>query len=132
MTKRVALYLQDSHDLRDGLDYVKYAEEKGFDPGEFIFDHIVDHYNWHILTTGSGKHISIHLPVIIYDKETGFHVFSSKRLDHGHVHDGFKNTVHGDGSPCRYFRIFRISLNFSTALYAINIGLSNRCIDQVG
>ena len=31
MTKRVALYLQDSHDLRDGLDYVRYAEEKGFE-----------------------------------------------------------------------------------------------------
>lgn len=31
MSKRVALYLQDAHDLRDGLDYVKYAEEKGFE-----------------------------------------------------------------------------------------------------
>lgn len=31
MKNRVALYLQDSHDLRDGLDYVKYAEEKGFE-----------------------------------------------------------------------------------------------------
>ncbi len=30
MLDRVALYLQDSHDLRDGLDYVRYAEEKGF------------------------------------------------------------------------------------------------------
>ena len=30
MLDKVALYLQDSHDLRDGLDYVKYAEEKGF------------------------------------------------------------------------------------------------------
>lgn len=29
--ERVALYLQDSHDLRDGLDYVQYAEEKGFE-----------------------------------------------------------------------------------------------------
>jgi 5,10-methylenetetrahydromethanopterin reductase len=28
---RVAIYLQDAHDLRDGLDYVRYAEEKGFD-----------------------------------------------------------------------------------------------------
>lgn len=28
---RVALYLQDSHDLRDGLDYVRYAEERGFE-----------------------------------------------------------------------------------------------------
>jgi 5,10-methylenetetrahydromethanopterin reductase len=31
MKERVALYLQDAHDLRDGLDYVKYAEEKGFE-----------------------------------------------------------------------------------------------------
>lgn len=31
MIKRPALYLQDSHDLRDGLDYVRYAESKGFD-----------------------------------------------------------------------------------------------------
>ena len=31
MHKRVALYLQDSHDLRDGLDYIRYAEEKGFE-----------------------------------------------------------------------------------------------------
>ena len=28
---RMALYLQDSHDLRDGLDYVRYAEERGFE-----------------------------------------------------------------------------------------------------
>lgn len=28
--EKVALYLQDAHDLRDGLDYVRYAEEKGF------------------------------------------------------------------------------------------------------
>ncbi len=28
---RVALYLQDSHDLRDGLEFVQYAEKKGFD-----------------------------------------------------------------------------------------------------
>jgi 5,10-methylenetetrahydromethanopterin reductase len=31
MNKRVALYLQDSHELRDGLDYVRYAEMKGFE-----------------------------------------------------------------------------------------------------
>jgi 5,10-methylenetetrahydromethanopterin reductase len=31
MSSRVALYLQDAHDLRDGLDYVRYAEEKGFE-----------------------------------------------------------------------------------------------------
>lgn len=31
MFQRVALYLQDAHDLRDGLDYVRYAEEKEFE-----------------------------------------------------------------------------------------------------
>ena len=31
MFERVALYLQDAHNLRDGLNYVKYAEEKGFE-----------------------------------------------------------------------------------------------------
>ncbi len=31
MKKRFALYLQDAHNLRDGLKYVKYAESKGFE-----------------------------------------------------------------------------------------------------
>jgi len=31
MFDRVALYLQDAHDLRDGLEIARYAEEKGFD-----------------------------------------------------------------------------------------------------
>jgi 5,10-methylenetetrahydromethanopterin reductase len=31
MPERVALYLQDAHDLRDGLDYVRYAEQRGFE-----------------------------------------------------------------------------------------------------
>lgn len=31
MLERVALYLQDAHDLRDGLDYVRYAEARGFE-----------------------------------------------------------------------------------------------------
>ncbi len=29
--ERVALYLQDSHDLRDGLEYARYAEQRGFE-----------------------------------------------------------------------------------------------------
>ncbi len=31
MTERVALYLQDAHDLRNGLEYVQYAERRGFE-----------------------------------------------------------------------------------------------------
>ncbi len=31
MSERVALYLQDAHDLRDGLEYARYAEQRGFE-----------------------------------------------------------------------------------------------------
>jgi 5,10-methylenetetrahydromethanopterin reductase len=31
MKERFALYLQDAHDLRDGLEYVQYAEKRGFE-----------------------------------------------------------------------------------------------------
>ncbi len=31
MADRVALYLQDAHELRDAIDYVQYAEERGFE-----------------------------------------------------------------------------------------------------
>jgi 5,10-methylenetetrahydromethanopterin reductase len=31
MSERVAIYLQDAHDLREGLEIARYAEEKGFD-----------------------------------------------------------------------------------------------------
>jgi 5,10-methylenetetrahydromethanopterin reductase len=31
MAERMALYLQDAHDLRDGLEYVRYAEQRGFE-----------------------------------------------------------------------------------------------------
>ncbi len=31
MAERIALYLQDAHDLRDGLDFVRYAEQRGFE-----------------------------------------------------------------------------------------------------
>jgi len=29
MKQRMALYLQDAHDLRDGLEYAQYAEKRG-------------------------------------------------------------------------------------------------------
>lgn len=31
MANRVALYLQDAHPIRDGIEYVRYAEERGFE-----------------------------------------------------------------------------------------------------
>jgi 5,10-methylenetetrahydromethanopterin reductase len=31
MTERVAMYLQDAHPIREGMEYVKYAESRGFE-----------------------------------------------------------------------------------------------------
>lgn len=60
-------------------------EETGkFEANKFIFDHIGDSYEWHILTTPGGKHVSIYLPVILYSKNSGLHAFSSRKFHHGH------------------------------------------------
>ena len=39
-------------------------EEEGFSPSNFIFDHILDAYEWHILSH-NGFHLTIPLPVIL-------------------------------------------------------------------
>lgn len=31
MSQQVAIYLQDAHTIREGMEFAKYAEEKGFD-----------------------------------------------------------------------------------------------------
>ncbi|PKP39903.1 MAG: hypothetical protein CVT98_00125, partial [Bacteroidetes bacterium HGW-Bacteroidetes-15] len=41
--------------------------KKEFNPGNFIFDHIGDAHDWHILTVGS-HHISVPLPIILYSR----------------------------------------------------------------
>ena len=53
---------------------------------ELVFGHIGDAYEWHIATIG-GKTLSIPLPVIVHSS-TGWHVFSSSRLEEGE-YEGF-------------------------------------------
>ena len=61
-----------------------------------IFEHILDAHEWHVITIGD-KHISIPLPIIIYDKEEGkVHLFSSAKLAHGHSHLGYSIPHEGD------------------------------------
>ena len=61
------------------------SEEEGhgeeFNTVDYIFDHVNDSHEWHFLTVGD-KHISIPLPVILYSKHSGWHVFSSAKLHH--------------------------------------------------
>ncbi|MEM7174075.1 MAG: F0F1 ATP synthase subunit A [Bacteroidota bacterium] len=44
-----------------------------------IMGHLANSYEWHFATIGQ-KHITLHLPVIVYKKDSGLHVFSSKNL----------------------------------------------------
>lgn len=64
-------------------------EKKGIDVQKILFGHILDSYTWEI-TKVHGKEIAIHLPVILHSKTTGWHVFSSKRLEeNGGNYEGF-------------------------------------------
>ncbi|MDR1155762.1 MAG: F0F1 ATP synthase subunit A [Bacteroidales bacterium] len=67
--------------------------EEQFNPGIFILEHIGDAYEWHILTY-NGHHVSVPLPVILYSKQSGFHMFMSAKFHHG-SHDGFSIAADG-------------------------------------
>lgn len=72
--------------------------ENEFNAGEMIMEHVADAYSWHI-TTLDEKHISIPLPVILYSKNKGFHVFMSSKFHHGHQeYNGFY-ICHSKESP---------------------------------
>lgn len=68
-----------------------HGEEAGkLNPGAFIFDHIKDAHDWHIMSIGQ-KHITIPLPVILYSKNSGLHIFMSSKFEHGHAtYKGFR------------------------------------------
>lgn len=93
-------------EAHDGHHPVAEGEEE-FNPGTFIFDHIKDAHDWHLLTINH-HHISIPLPVILYSRNSGFHLFMSSRFHHGHAeYKGFRletsgaqkgNIVEADGS----------------------------------
>lgn len=70
-------------------------EKPKFDPGKFIFDHVMDSYEWHILTVGK-THVSVPLPVILYSPEEGLDIFLSSRFHHGHdSYKGYKIAEEG-------------------------------------
>jgi len=72
-----------------GEEHSHPAAEEEFNASSFILEHIGDSHEWHILTKKNGEHVAIYLPVILYSKESGLHLFSSGRLAHGHDYKGF-------------------------------------------
>lgn len=56
-------------------------KKEPFKPGDFIFEHISDSHEWHILTW-KDHHVSIPLPVILYSTHSGFSAFISSQFHH--------------------------------------------------
>jgi len=65
-------------------------EKKGFDAKEVLLGHVKDAHDWHLFSLGE-THVTIPLPVIIYNKDKGISAFSSSAFHHGHeAHDGYR------------------------------------------
>jgi F-type H+-transporting ATPase subunit a len=93
-----------------GMNFAAYGQEAGqtvtgkekveseteFDASTFIMDHIADSHEWHILTKKDGESVAIYLPVILYSREKGLDLFSSKMLAHGHTYKGYRLEEEGD------------------------------------
>ena len=60
-----------------------------FDASTFILEHVADSHEWHLWTRKDGTAAAIYLPVIVYDKSSGLHIFSSRKISHGQSYEGF-------------------------------------------
>lgn len=65
------------------------------DMDEYLYGHVGDAYGWHI-TTVNGHPVTVHLPVIVRSKTTGWHIFSSKRIEEGEEYEGFRIAAKGE------------------------------------
>ena len=108
----------------ESVDDSHSGEQEGFDPAEFVFDHILDAYEWHILTY-KDFHLSIPLPVIIYSKNKGLAVFMFSKFHHGHSdHQGFRYETSGENRG----KIVEILEDGSTALPALDLSFTKNVL----
>lgn len=79
-----------------------HQKEEDYNAGEMILEHVMDSHEWHIATL-EDKHITIPLPIILYDKtEKQWHFFMSSKFHHGHEsHKGFKINEEGKIVPVK-------------------------------
>ena len=65
------------------------AVEEELNVKKLILGHLADSYEWNIWSQGS-NHISLSLPIIIYSKNSGWHLFLSSKFNHGNSsYNGF-------------------------------------------
>ncbi len=113
--------------------------ETDVDVAGMLFGHIGDSYGWHI-TDWKGKHVTIPLPCIV-KSSTGWHVFMSSKVEHGHEYENLFIAEDGryedkiverkpDGTIVRPFDISMTknvcSLMFSSVLLVVLVLLCAR------
>lgn len=70
------------------------AQEEPVDVRKVVFEHLKDSYEWHIINIGE-KEVAISLPVILYSRTSGWHVFMSSKLRETGSYDGFRIVEEG-------------------------------------
>jgi F-type H+-transporting ATPase subunit a len=85
---------QEAHETIGAKGLTESSEP--FNASTFIMEHIADSHEWHLWTKGNGDAVAIYLPVILYSGEKGLDIFSSKKLAHGKIHNGYKIEEEGD------------------------------------
>lgn len=68
--------------------------QQELDVREFILEHLADSYEWHIVSWGD-THITLPLPVIVFSKFTGWHIFSSSAFHDHPVYYGLSIATEG-------------------------------------
>lgn len=100
-----AVLTEDSGKSSSGQEYSLPAEDDISGPADnsgeidlpgIIFGHVGDAYEWHIMDLGRDRKVELFLPVIVWSKYSGWHVFSSKKLEGS----GFEGLyIAPEGSP---------------------------------
>lgn len=102
-------------------DGVEHEQSSEIDVGEILFGHIGDSYGWHI-TDWKGEHVTIPLPCIVHSS-TGWHLFMSSKIEHGHEHEGlfiaeegrYEDKIVERGADGELVRPFDISITKNVA-----------------
>ena len=80
-----------------------HQEEGDLDMEQFIFGHISDAYEWHILTW-KGAEVAVPLPCIVFNE--GLQVFSSEKLAHGASYKGLRIAAKGEPHEGKIVRAY--------------------------
>lgn len=79
---------QGANNLKAGQEANSPGASEELNVKELILEHLADDYEWQIVSDGE-RHLALPLPVILYSKNSGWHLFSSARFQHGKT--GYKN-----------------------------------------